>query len=174
MEQAIEKKWDQLGKMVKNLLEEAHAEVLRKMHLFIEKERIREHEACRTDETPKHSDSENATHKQSSAIEKPPTISPGQGATSITLAQADVNNKSQEKWVQLLKLEDTLKILIGWMFGLLEIIRKIQEVEDSRKAEQMEQLRHIMHGSLGVVDGLHILEKYWRSLFEDLKRINND
>ena len=135
------------------------------MHLFIENERIREHEACRT---PKHSESENATYEQSSAIEKPPTISPGQGA------EAEVNNKSQEKWFQLLKLEDTLKILMGWMFNLLEVIRKIREVEDSGTTEQREQLWHIMHGSLGVVDGLHILEKYWRSPFEDLKQINND
>ena len=118
---------------------------------------------------------------------KTPTVSPDQGATSATATivpkelesewlqflkqkeNEEMNNKSQEKWFQLLKLEDTLKALIGWMFGLLEIIRKIWEVEDSQKAEQMKQLPHVMHGSLGTVDGLHIIEKWWRSLFQDLK-----
>ena len=48
MEQAIEKKWDQIGEVVKALLAETHVEVCRKVQLFIEKERLREHEACRT------------------------------------------------------------------------------------------------------------------------------
>ena len=46
MEQAIEKKWDQPGKMVKAILAETHPEVWRQFQLFIEKERPREHEAC--------------------------------------------------------------------------------------------------------------------------------
>ena len=47
MEQAIEKKWDQPGEMVKALLAETHLEVWKQFQLFIEKERPREHEACR-------------------------------------------------------------------------------------------------------------------------------
>ena len=46
MEQAIEKKWDQPGEMVKALLAETHPEVWRQFQLFIKKERPREHEAC--------------------------------------------------------------------------------------------------------------------------------
>ena len=46
MEQAIEKKWDQPGKMVNAILAETHPEVWRQFQLFIEKERPREHEAC--------------------------------------------------------------------------------------------------------------------------------
>ena len=45
MEQAIEKKWDQL-EVVKALLAETHPEVWRQFQLLIEKERPREHEAC--------------------------------------------------------------------------------------------------------------------------------
>ena len=46
MEQAIEKKWDQPGEMVKALLAETHPEVWRQFQLFIKKERPRDHEAC--------------------------------------------------------------------------------------------------------------------------------
>ena len=46
MEQAIEEKWDQLGKVVKALLPETHPEVWRQFQLFIKKERPRDHEAC--------------------------------------------------------------------------------------------------------------------------------
>ena len=45
MEQAIEKKWDQPGEMVRSLLAETHPEVWRQFQLFIKKERPREHEA---------------------------------------------------------------------------------------------------------------------------------
>ena len=64
-----------------------------------------------------------------------------QGATSETAQKEEnkeMNKKQQEKWFQLLKLEDTLQLLMSWMSGLLEIIRQIREVEDSRKAEEME------------------------------------
>ena len=46
MEQAIEKKWDQPGEVVKALLAETHPEVWRQFQLLIRKERPREHEAC--------------------------------------------------------------------------------------------------------------------------------
>ena len=46
MEQAIEKKWDQLGEVVKALLAETHPKVWRQFQLLIKKERPREHEAC--------------------------------------------------------------------------------------------------------------------------------
>ena len=100
-----------------------------------------------------------------------------QGATSETAQKEEnkeMNKKQQEKWFQLLKLEDTLQLLMSWMSGLLEIIRQIREVEDSRKAEEMELLRHHMYGPCGDVDSLYSLEKYWSSIFEVLKQINND
>ena len=46
MEQAIEKKWDQPGEVVKAFLAETHLEVWKQFQLFIKKERPREHEAC--------------------------------------------------------------------------------------------------------------------------------
>ena len=46
MEQAIEKKWDQLGEVVKAILAETHLEVWRQFQVLIEKERPREHESC--------------------------------------------------------------------------------------------------------------------------------
>ena len=45
MEQAKEKKWDQLGEALKALLAETHLEVWRQFQLFVEKERPREHQA---------------------------------------------------------------------------------------------------------------------------------
>ena len=47
MEQAIEKKWDQIGGCVKAFMAETHAELWRQVQLLIEKERLREHETCK-------------------------------------------------------------------------------------------------------------------------------
>ena len=47
MEQAIEKKWDQIGGWVKAIMAETRAELWRQVQLLIEKERLREHEACK-------------------------------------------------------------------------------------------------------------------------------
>ena len=46
MEQAMKKKWDQLGEVVKALLAETHPEVWRQFQFLVEKERPREHQAC--------------------------------------------------------------------------------------------------------------------------------
>ena len=98
-----------------------HAEVLRKMHLFIEKERIGEHEACRTEETPKHSESENATQEQSSADENTAIVSPDQGTSSGTATFKPLAKPAEkldaEEFKQFLKQNTELLKLFSDLWG---------------------------------------------------------
>ena len=152
MEQAVEKKWDQLGEVVKALLAETHPEVWRQFQLLIEKERPREHEACGIEAA-----------EEGEMVGPPPKKIKGENAEETTenVQEESVDyNKFYSKFIQ--RSLDT----IGDKFDMIQ-----NRIDNHGVFSQIEKIRSIT----GYIDKLQKMLSLVQQIEEkDKKKKKND